>query len=121
MHEITDGLDIMKITDLRDLYMDLLAHFIIDALNYSTEKLIGRLKKYFGNRLSFWQKQKRTETEIVFSENVSIGHEVEVAVLSTVMSDFQPAPVSGLDEHNKANKMFRCAHIIRAELMDVWN
>ena len=83
--KIIDGLDVCKMTDLRDTYIDLLEEIGTDAPNYRTEKLKARLQKHFGDRLSFWQPQQRAETEIVFSKTASTGQAVEAVVTAVEM------------------------------------
>ena len=66
--KIIDGLDVRKMTDLRDTYIDLLDEIGIDAPNYHTEKLKAKIQKHFGDRLSFWQPQE-SGAENSFLEN----------------------------------------------------
>ena len=48
---IIDGLDVMRMTNLRDMYVDLLEETGIESPNYRTEKLKRQLIKHFGNKL----------------------------------------------------------------------
>ena len=124
--KIIDGLDVCKMTDLQDTYIDLLDEIGIDTPNYRTEKLKARLQKHFGDRLRFWQPQQRAETEIVFSKTVSMGQAVEAVVTAVKMisSSGDDVPVRLAveeNEYNKAHQVFRCAQIIRGELLTVRN
>lgn len=71
--KILDFKDVIKITDLRDIYVRLLAENGIDSPSYRTEKLKAKLQKHSSDVLSFWEPQKRNETEIVFIKTVSAG------------------------------------------------
>ena len=53
--KIVDGLDVMKVTELRDNYFDILADSGLDAPNYRAEKVKSRLQNHFGDKLAFWQ------------------------------------------------------------------
>ena len=109
--KIIDGLDVCKMTDLRDTYIDLLDEIGIDVPNYRTEKLKARLQKHFGDRLSFWLPQQRVETEIVFSKTVSTGLAVEAVVTAVEMISSPGDDVSVRlavkeNEYNKAHQVF---------------
>ena len=85
--KIVDGLDVMKLTELRDNYVDILAESELDAPNYRAEKVKSRLQNHFGDKLAFWQPNQRSVTEIVFSKQVSTGQTVEAAVVAAAAAD----------------------------------
>ena len=69
----------MRMTELRDMYIDLLAENGIESPYYRTEKLKRQLIKLFGNNLEFWQPQRMSDTEIIYSKAIMTGHPVEAS------------------------------------------
>ena len=92
--KVFDNMDIMKITELRDTYLDM---------------------------LSFCQPHNKTETVIIFSKDVSTGQAVEAVVVITEKTNAPLPPPVEETTHNKVHQVLKCAQIIRAELMTVRN
>lgn len=117
--KVTNGLDVIRITDLRDMYVDLLEGNDIKSPSYSTKKIMRRLIKYFRNKLKFWQPPKRSETEIIYSRVVKTGH-VEASATNVVSPTDLRAPSPSV-QYDQIQQVFVCAQIIRAELLAVKN
>ena len=117
---IIDGLDVMRMTNLRDMYIDLLAENGIESPNYRTEKLKRRLIKHFGNSLEFWQPQRMSDTEIIYSKAIRIGQAVEASA-ATIVTQAELPSLSPTVQYSQIQQVFLCAKIIRAELLAVKN
>ena len=81
----------------------------------------SQTQKHYGDRLSFWQSHNKTETEIIFSKDVSTGQAVEAVDVATKMTNAPLPPPIEETTHNKVHQVFRFAQKIRAELMIVRN
>lgn len=114
---IIKELDVIKIVSLRDMYIDLLSDNDVEAPGYRTEKLKARLIKHYGDQLTFWRPQRRTETEFVYSSSVSTGQAVEAGAalvdVDTFPSQSAPADPGG------SKQVFKAAAIVRGELGEV--
>ena len=58
-------------------YNDLLLEFGVHAPNYRSSKLKNRLRKAFGDNLSFRQPAYKIQSELVFNSNLEKGEIVE--------------------------------------------
>lgn len=75
--KIIDGHDVTKMSSLREQYVNLLDQAGIRAPEYRSEKLKVRLQKQFGDSISFWYPKHRSQSELVYSEDVPKGQVVE--------------------------------------------
>lgn len=69
--------EILKMSDLRKQYIDLLHGQGIQNPHYRSEKLKLRIQKAYLGKVSFWHPRNRAEAEIVYCEEVPKGQLVE--------------------------------------------
>ena len=100
---------IMKMTELRDTSLDMLDKVDIDAQNHCSESSKPDAKALRWQTV-FWQPHNKTETEVIFSKDLSTGQAVEAVVVATEMTPLPP-PVEKTT-HEKVHQVFRCAQKI---------
>ena len=107
-------LDVIKMTDLRDMYISMLDECEIHSPDYRTEKLKSKLVAHFGESITFWKPQRRTETEFVYSMSVSTGQAVEAGA---AVAGSEVGTMHVADHNDDEVKVYRCAQVIRTELL----
>ena len=75
--------EILKITDLCTFYVGQLKELGLNILGYRSEKLKNRLIKHFDDTIYFLHPRYRSESVVVFSNEVPKGQIVEAGLLST--------------------------------------
>ena len=70
----------IKMSELRDIYVNQLQASGVTDPSFKTQRLKQRLQRHFGDKLSFWQPTLEYESEIVYSENVKKGQFVEAGI-----------------------------------------
>ena len=105
---IVKGYDVIRISELREMYVNFLAENDIDGRNYKMIKLKSRFQKKFGKTVSFWTPRYRSE--LIYSESVPTGLIVEAAVETTKQAKIN----EGID--GKLLKLKETALTIRNEI-----
>ena len=86
--EVIDGLEILKTTGLCTFYVGQLKKLGPNFLCYMSEKLKNRIRKHFDCTIYFWHPRYRSESEVVFSNEVPKRQIVEVGLLSTEEKEY---------------------------------
>ena len=120
---VIEDLDVLKMTDLKDIYVKNLESYGFDSKSYRTEKVKKKLIKVFGNKLGFWQPSCKTETEMVYAVDVPTGQIIEVGVsaLHDHSESENPFVPSNSDNCSAAYQVFHAAHIIKTEIQKMEN
>ena len=75
-------------TELCTFCLNQLKELGLNISGYRSEKLNNRLVKHFGDTIYFWHPRYRSESEVVFSNEVLKGQIVEAGLLSTEEKEF---------------------------------
>ena len=85
--KIFESLEVLRMSDLRERYMELLSFQGVQNPLYRSEKLKVRMQKAYHGRISFWHPRYRSEAEIVYCDEVSKGQIVECGLNRSVEND----------------------------------
>ena len=108
----------VKMSELLELYVSYLSEEGVDARNYRSSKLKSRLTKCFGDCLSFQQPFSKSQSEIVYSADITTGEVVET-VMNTCAQE--PSDNEEIDMEEESDKqddedflnIYHAAKIIR--------
>ena len=75
--DIVEGQKVCFMTELLEEFRELAEQHCIAAESYTSQKLKSKLQKHFDENLQFWHPVNRSQSEIVFSNNVLKGQLVE--------------------------------------------
>lgn len=124
--KVIDGRDVMSMTDLRDLYVQLLENKEINASTYRTEKLKHRLQTTFNTALGFWKPPYRDKSEIVYSEMVPKGYFAETTLDDQPQDDIDSSnddsytdQLPEIKDTEEVLQLYHTAKMIRSEILKV--
>ena len=107
-------LEVLRMSDLRQRYVELLSLQGIQNPLYRSEKLKVRMQKSYLGRISFWHPRYRSEAEIVYCDEVSKGQIVECGLNRSNESEIfvtEPGDVPS------KNHVYHVAKSVRAALL----
>ncbi len=107
-------LEVLRMSDLRQRYVELLSLQGIQNPLYRSEKLKVRMQKSYLGRISFWHPRYRSEAEIVYCDEVSKGQIVECGLNRSSESEIfatEPGDVPS------KNHVYHVAKSVRAALL----
>ena len=78
--KIITALDVIKMSELRDIYVNQLQASGVTDPSFKTQCLKQRLQRHFGDKLSFWQLTLKCESEIIYPEVVEKGQIIEAGI-----------------------------------------
>ena len=67
---VIDGYEIIRMLELKDMFIKFLKEKEVTNDDYRSYKLKSRLQKHFGDKLGFWHRRYRAESEIIFSDAI---------------------------------------------------
>ncbi len=112
--KIFESLEVLRMSDLRERYVELLSFQGVQNPLYRSEKLKVRMQKAYHGRISFWHPRYRSEAEIVYCDEVSKGQIVECGLNRSVENDkFLKAP----EDVPLKNYVYHAAKTVRAALL----
>ena len=120
--KITDGMEIISMSVLREKFIELLREEGIDLETYRAEKLKVHLTKHFGERLGFWHPRYRVKSEIVCSNLIPKGMMMEEKQMHSQdqLNDeiLDSCEISNYSEqsHNYVSDIYYSATFIRQEI-----
>ena len=120
--KIIDGMEIISMSVLHEISIELLHEEGIDSETYRTEKLKVRLTKCFGESLGFWHPRYRVESEIVYFNLIPKGMMVEEKQMHSQdqVNDeiFDSCEISNYSKqsHNYVSDIYYSATFIRQEI-----
>ncbi|KAL9951848.1 hypothetical protein ACROYT_G044583 [Oculina patagonica] len=106
--------EVVKMSSLRDRYVELLSCRGIFRPEYRTEKLKGRLIKSFGEKVGFWHPRHRSETELLYYDEVPKGQVVECGY----QRSFEEEICRDKEDEEAVHHVYHCAKTIRTALIN---
>ena len=85
--KIFESLEVFRMSDLRQRYMELLSSQDVQNTLFRSEKLKVRMQKGYHGRISFWYPRYRSDAEIVCCDAVSKGQIIESGLNCSVEND----------------------------------
>ena len=116
--EAIDGLEILKMTDLCTFYVGQLKELGLNISGYRSEKLKNRLIKHFDDTIYFWHPRYRSESEVVFSNEVPEGQIVEAGLLSTEEKEYNISFKDLHSNHDLERNVFQCTKLLRSYIKE---
>ena len=80
--------DVLRMSDLRARYIQLLSEKGVQNPLYRGEKLKARIQKAFSSRVSFWHPKHRSEAEILYYDKIPKGQVVEACFNRSLEDEF---------------------------------
>ena len=120
--KIISELDVIKMSELRDIYVNQLQASGVTDPSFKTQRLKQRLQRHFGDMLSFWQPTLKCESEIVYSENVKKGQIVEAGIncLDKASSaDARDSQKTSNNEEHDIVTLYHSAKVLRCSLHEL--
>ena len=112
--KIFESLEVLRMSDLRQRYVELLSFQGVQNPLYRSEKLKVRMQKAYHGRISFWHPRYRSEAEIVYCDEVSKGQIVECGLNRSFENDtFITEP----EDVSLKNHVYHAAKTVRAALL----
>ena len=105
-------------TDICIFYVGQLKELGLNILGHGSEKLKNRLIKHFDNTIYFWHPRYRSESEVVFSNEVPEGQIVEAGLLSTEEKEYNISFKDLHSNHDPARNVFHCAKLLRSYITE---
>lgn len=106
----------ISMTILTDKYISSLLQEGMEVTTYRSSKLKNRLKRCFGERLSFRRPLNQSQSEIVFGSHVTTGEVVETVFKSSVdedqISDSDIETDVTREQEDESRQVFRMAKMI---------
>lgn len=109
-------LEVFKMATLRERYVELLSVRGIENSEYRTEKLKARIQRCFGDRVDFWHPRYRSETELIYNNEVPKGQVVESGVNLSFEEDIS-MDGSADDGSTDINHIYHAAKAVRMALL----
>ena len=111
--KLFEQFEVLRMAELRERYIEKLQLQGINNRFYRSEKLKARIQKAYPGRVSFWHPRYRSESELVYCNDVPNGQFVERAVNVNKVEDTNVKRDSITDD----NYIYYAAKNIRASLM----
>ena len=107
-------LEVLRMSDLRQRYVELLSLQGIQNPLYRSEKLKVRIQKAYTSRISFWHLWYRSEGEIVYCDEVSKGQIIECGLNRSTENEMF---VTELEDVSLRNHVYHAARTVHAALL----
>ena len=111
-----ESLEVLKMSTLKAKYVELLSRKGVHNPDYRCEKLKARLKRSFGEKVGFWHPRHRSETELIYYDEVPKGQVVECGFNSCEEEAFAgegDRPVNVI-----SSEIYHCAKTVRAAILN---
>ena len=90
----------------------------LNILGYSSEKIKNRLIKHFDDTIYFWHPRYRSESEVVFWNEVPKRQIAEAALLSTEEKEYNISFKDLHSNHDPARNVFHCVKLLRSYIKE---
>lgn len=107
-------LEVLRMSDLRQRYAELLLLQGIQTPLSHSEKLKVRMQKAFPGIINFWYPKHRSEAEIVYCEEVSKGQIIECGLNRSIENE---KFVAGPEDLSVENHVYHAAKTVGAALL----
>ena len=107
-------LEFLRISDLRQRYVELLSQLGIQNPLYHSEKLKIRMQKAYPGRISFWHPKHRSEAEIVYCEDVPKGRIIECGLNRSMENEMF---ITEPEDASLKNHVFHASKTVRSALL----
>ena len=111
--QMVQRLQVLRMSSLRARYVELLSLRGVVNAEYRNEKLKSRLQRSFGKKVSFWHPRHRSETQLIYYEEIPKGQVVECGYHRS----FEEMCLDEEDEET-VNHIYHCAKTVRAALLN---
>lgn len=112
--QLFQNFEVLHMSDLRDRYVAKLSIQGIQNPLYRSEKLKARILKAYPRKVSFWHPKYRSETELIYCNDVPKGQIVESAV--NVRGEKNTSAEENKNTHD--NYVYNAAKNVRASLLN---
>lgn len=109
-------LEVLRMSDLWQRYVELLVQQGIQNPLYPSEKLKVRMQKAYLGKISFWRPSKRSEAEMVYCDEIPKGQIIEHSLKGT--SEDEIVVPSSPDDAFLNNHVYYAAKSMRAALLN---
>ena len=111
--KIFESLEVLRMSDLQQRYMELLSSQGVQNPLYRSQKLKVRMQKASHGRISFWHPRYRSDAEIVYCDEVLKGQIVESGLNCSIEND------TSITEPDVSlmNHVYHAAKTVRAALL----
>lgn len=107
-------LEVLRISDLRQRYVELLSQLGIQNPLYHSEKLKIRMQKAYPGRISFWHPKHRSQAEIVYCEDVPKGQIIECGLNRSMENEMF---ITEPEDASLKNHVFHASKTVRSALL----
>lgn len=114
--KLFDNHEVIKMSDLQKQYVELLSEQGIQNHFYRVEKLKVRMQKAYQGRISFWHPRYRSESEIVYCDEVPKGQIVKCSIANT--SNLATSDVPVAHGPQEVSHVYHAAKAVRAALLN---